>query len=203
MRVRGKADSVATEPIGSTCRTAGAVFLGRRNQDTVRPGEDIFIEKALALLREGKLEIVAWRDGRSLPELHWWASHFVDEEHQVRADLLDAITTCLVQAIEGGMPVDDLINTIQSVREHMDYSVPESVEETIDRMVRYEFFETRDAISHLDSEQSLSEHMEYLDALAVLTGYDASDAKEIVSDRLADFDEPDHGEYRPSFSRYG
>lgn len=136
-------------------------------------------------------------------ELHWWVSNFVDDEHQVRADLLGAITTRLVEAIEGGMAVDDLIDTIQSVREHMEYDVPESVEKTIDQMVCYEFFETRDAISHLDSEQSLTEHMEHLDSLAVLTGYDAADAKAIVSDRLAEFEEPDHGEYRPSFSRHG
>ena len=166
-------------------------------------GQDKFIEKALALLRDGKLVLVSWRDGQSLPELHWLVSNFVDDEHQVRADLLAAITTRLVETIEGGMAVDDLINTIESVREHMGHDVPESVHETIDQMVRYEFFETRNAISHLDSEESLSEYMEHLDSLAVLTGYDAADAKEIVSDRLAEFEDPDHGEYRPSFSRHG
>ena len=46
-----------------------------------------------------------------------------------------------------------------------------------------EFIETRDAIGHLDSQQSLSEHLEHLDTLAELTGYDPASAKEIVSDQ--------------------
>jgi DNA polymerase III delta prime subunit len=165
--------------------------------------QDKFIEKALALFQEGKLDLVSWRDGQSFPELHWWVANFVDDEHPVRADLLAAISTRLVEAIDGGMSVDDLINTIQNVREHMDDDVPAEVDDAIDRMVRYEFIETRDAISHLNSKQDLSVHLEYLDSLAELTGYDATAAKKIVSDRLAELEEPDHGEYRPSFSRHG
>ena len=165
--------------------------------------EDKFIEKALALLRDGKLELVSWRDGQSLPELHWWVSNFVDDEHSVRDELLEAVTTRLVDVIEGGMTIDELINTIEGIREYMDDEVPEKIEEIIDQMVRYEFFETGEAISHLDSEQSLSEHLEHLDSLADLSGYDATNAKEVVYDRLAEFEEPDHGEYRPSFSRHG
>ncbi len=166
-------------------------------------GQDKFIEKALALFQDGKLDLVSWRDGQSFPELHWWVSNFVDDEHPVRADLLAAISARLVEAIEGGMAVDDLINTIQNVREHMDDDVPAGVDDAIDRMVRYEFTDTREAISHLDSEQSLSEHLEHLDSLAELTGYDAANAKEVVSDRLAEFEEPYYGEYRPSFPRRG
>jgi hypothetical protein len=70
-------------------------------------------------------------------------------------------------------------------------------------MAQYEFVETRYAIEHLDSEESLSEHLDYLDSLADLTGYDATQAKKIVSERLAELEEPDHSEYRPSFSGHG
>lgn len=166
-------------------------------------GQNKFIEKALALFKEGKLDVVPWRDGQSFPELHWWISNFVDVDYLIRADLLATISARLVEAIEGGMAVDDLINTIQNVREHMDVEAPAEVVEAIDRMVRYEFVDTRDAIGHLDSEQSLSEHLEHLDSLAALTGYDPTDAKEIVSDRLAEFEEPDYSEHRPSYSRRG
>ncbi|MBY6155474.1 hypothetical protein KUV47_19780 [Vannielia litorea] len=165
-------------------------------------GHDIFIENALAILKAGKLDPIPWRDGQSYPELHWWVSNFVDEEHPVRADLLDAISTRLIESIEGGAPVDDLLNIIQSVREHMDDEVPPEVDDAIDRMARYEFFDTSDAISHLDSEQSLSEHLEHLDSLAELTGYDTTHAKEIVFNQLAKYEEPDHHEYRPSFSQH-
>ncbi len=162
-----------------------------------------FLEKASELLIDGKLELVPWRDGQSLPELHWWVSNFVDDAQPVRDKLLNAIITRLEEVIKEGMAIDDLINTIESVREHMDDEVPEELDEAIDRMVRIEFFETTDAISHLDSEQSLSEHLEHLDSLAKISGYDATDAKETVYDRLAEFDEPDHGEYRPHFSKHG
>ena len=165
-------------------------------------GQDKFIERALALLRDGELDLVSWRDGRSLPELHWRISNFVDYEHPVRDELLAAISASLVEAVDAGMAIDDLINTIKSVHEHMDDDVPEEVVDAIDQVVRYEFKETRDAISHLDSEQSLSEHLEHLGALAELTGHDATDAEKIVSDRLAEFERPDHGEYRPSFFRH-
>ncbi len=166
-------------------------------------GQDKFIEKALALFQDGKLDLVSWQDGQSFPELHWWVYNFVDDEHPVRADLLAAISARLVEAIEGGMALDDLINTIENVREHMDHDVPAEVDDAIDRMVRYEFTDTREAISHLDSEQSLSEHLEHLDSLAELTGYDATNAREVVTDRLVEFEDPDHGEYRPSLSRRG
>ena len=66
-----------------------------------------------------------------------------------------------------------------------------------------DIIETIDAISHIDSEQSLLEHIEHLDTLSRLTGYSATYAKEIVSDRLAEFEQPDHGEHRASFSRQG
>lgn len=164
--------------------------------------QDLFIYKALAFLLEGKIELVSWLDGGLFPELHWWVTSFVDDAHPVRADLIAAIVARLVETIEDGMAVDDLIITIQNVREHMD-DAPKEVDDAIDQAVRYEFIETRDAISHLDSEQSLSEHLEHLDSLAELSGYDATVAKGIVSAQLAVFGGPDHTEYRPSFSRHG
>lgn len=165
-------------------------------------GQSCFIDKARALLLERRLDLVSSRDGQSLPELHWWISNFIDEAHPVRAELLAAIEVLLVEAIDSGMAVDDLIQTIKNVREFM-FDVSQQVDDAIERMVRYEFTETRDAISHLDSEESLSEHLEYLDSLAELTGHDATKAKGIVSDRLAELEEPDQSEYRPSFSGHG
>jgi DNA polymerase III delta prime subunit len=165
-------------------------------------GQDRFIERALSLFLEGKLDFVSWRDGSSLPELHWWVFYFVGDELPVRAELLEAIAARLVETVESGMAVDDLIQTIEKVHSYID-DVSKELDDAIDRMVRHEFNETRDAIGHLDSEQSLSEHLEYLDSLAKLTGYDATDAKRVVFGRLAELEEKDHDEYRPSFSRHG
>ena len=162
-----------------------------------------FLNKALELLGHSKLELISWRDGQSLPKLHWWVSNFVDDAHSIRDELLEAITARLKDVIEAGMAVDDLVNTLESIREHMDDELPEELDETIDQMIRYEFFDTRNAIWHLDSEQSLNEYLDHLDSLAAISGYDATDAKEIVYDRLAELEEPVHDEHRPSFSRRG
>ena len=113
---------------------------------------------------------------------------------------MEAINDRLVAVIESGVTLDELINIIESVQEYMDDVEPETVQEAIAAAVDFEFSEIYDAISHLDSEQSLSEHLEYLDNLARLTGYDPESAKEIVWQKLSEVEEPDYGEHRPSFS---
>ena len=49
-------------------------------------GDVDFMKAALALLDEGTLELVSWRDGQSLPEIHWLVSNFVDHEHPLKPD---------------------------------------------------------------------------------------------------------------------
>ena len=55
-------------------------------------------------------------------------------------------------------------------------------------------------ISHLDSEQSLSEQIEQIDALAELVGLDPESAKAVIYERLAEFEERQYLEERPSFA---
>ena len=86
---------------------------------------------------------------------------------------------------------------------HMDAPIPDSINDEIVDALNYEFYQTKDAIRHLDSESELSEHLEYLDILASLTGEDAEGAKNIVFQRLSELEEPDYGEHRPSFSSRG
>ena len=112
-------------------------------------GGDDFIQSALALLNEGALELVSWRDGQSLPEIHWLVSNFVDHEHPLKDKLLEGITHRLVDVIEGGVTSDELVNIIKSVHEYMDDAVPKSIEDGIANAVHYELYETDDAISHL------------------------------------------------------
>ena len=116
---------------------------------------------------------------------------------------MEGITQRLLAVIEGGLTSDELINVIENVRKHMNDAVPESIEDAIAGAVHCELYETDEAISHLDSEQSLAEHLGYLDILAELTGDDAESAKEIVSQRISEIAEPDYEEHRPNFSRGG
>ena len=166
-------------------------------------GHSEFIEKALEILSEADLNLVPWRDGQSLPSIHWWVRNFLEGKHPLGENLLKAISVRLVSVIEGGAAPDDLINIIRSVQEYMEDATPDSVEDAIADALHYEFCQTEDAISHLSSEQELSEHLEHLGTLATLTGGDAERAKEVVSQRLGELEEPDYGEHRPSFSRSG
>lgn len=162
--------------------------------------EEHFIENALSVLTESKLHLISDRDGQSLPELFWWVHSFVDDDHAQKPRLLAAIENRLVDIFEDGMSADELVAVVESVQEFMSETVPEQVEEILDSTVEYEFAQTSDAIGYMDSEDSLSEHLGYLDSLAKLTGRDPEHAKLIVSERLAQFEEPDHGEYGTGFS---
>lgn len=164
---------------------------------------DEFIDKALKLLGEDSLEVVSWQDGQSLPQIHWRVCNFMDADHPLRDKLLDAITDQLTEVIGNGVSIDDLIEIIKSVQGHMRDSGYEAVEDAIVWAVDYELSEAEDTISCLDSEQSLTEYLEYLDTLAGLTGKNTDSAQEMVLEKLNEFEEQDHGEYRPSFSRSG
>ena len=162
-----------------------------------------FIEKALQVLNADDLETVPWQDGQSLPSIHWWVQYFVEEQNPLKEELLEAVAARLVAVIESGAAPDDLVSIIKNVQEYMDDEIPADVEDALANALHYEFRETGDAISHLGSEHELSEHLEHLDTLASLTGEDAESAKEVVLEKLAELEEPDYGEHRPSFSRRG
>ena len=166
-------------------------------------GNDEFVDKALQLLNEDSLEMVSWRDGQSLPQIHREVRDYVDENHPLRGRLLEAIADRLAEVVENGVSIENLNEIIKCVQEQMGDAVPEAVEDAITNAVDYELSVTEDTVSQLDSEQSLVEHLEYLDTLAGLTGENTEDAQEIVSMRLNEFEEQDHGEHRPSFSRSG
>ncbi len=164
-------------------------------------GNDAFLEKAHAMLVENKLVLIAWSDGRSLPNLHWFVRNYIDDKHRLKDGLLRSLTDRLVEVIESGAPVDELITIVESVQEYMGDEVPEAVDEALNHIVGYEFTNTSQAISHLESKQNLSEHIEQLEALSRLTGYDVEPSKQVVNERLAELEVPDYDEYRPSVSR--
>lgn len=160
-----------------------------------------FMEKALYMLRDKGLIMTPWRDGQSLPGMHRLVRAFVPKEHPLKAVLLGAIEDRLVSIVEEGVAPDDLINIIRSVEENMNGQAAITVRSALANAVYFEFYQTDQAVSHLESEQELNEHLEYLDTLAALTGEDARGAKEIVVQRLNELQEPDEPERRPNFSR--
>ena len=84
----------------------------------------------------------------------------------------------------------------------MDALIPISINDEVAGALHYEFCETADANNHLSSEDELSEHLEYVDKLAALTGGDAERAKKSLA-AIARVGGAGYGEHRPSFSSRG
>ena len=69
----------------------------------------------------------------------------------------------------------------------------------MDQAVNYEFTETRHAISHLDTENELTEHIDFLTSLAKISGHDLEYAKSIIQNRIDQIEESETGGVETSF----
>lgn len=157
-----------------------------------------FLETALSLLDSGRLSIVPDDDAKTGIELHWNIRASLDDESPFFAKLIEDVERMIVTAIEGGLNTEDLIAVIEAAAEFFDEDVPETVQETIDQAVGYELEHTDDAVSHLDSEQALSEQLSLLDTLEELTGQNANAARDVVSEKLVQYERPDHDDHEYS-----
>lgn len=162
--------------------------------------EVAFLDCALGLAQSKSLRLVTWGDGQALPEIHWQVSCFVHDEYPQKEALLRGLEERLIEVLRNSVTIDELIPIVSNVKEFMAESMPGDVQEVLDSLIDYEFQDTQDAISHLDSKQSLSEHNEHLEMLAGLTGRDARAAREIINERLAELEEPELEEEHLSFS---
>lgn len=159
---------------------------------------DSFFQRAVDLAHSSELQLLPWSDGQAIPEIHWWVSNFVNDEHSLKQQFLVNVEKRLLEVVESGVEIDDLISIVERLDEFMDDAVPDDVQAVLDSMIDYEFEETREAINHLDSEQGLSEQIEHLDKLAELTGRDADGAKQIIGNKLAEIEENQWSEEHPS-----
>ncbi len=160
--------------------------------------QDCFLEKAVDVLRARSVVISTSRDGPLLPEVHWWVLNFVDEKNLNQQKLLTGIKERLLEILRNGVPIDELVSIVNAVDASMKNTLTGELEEEFNAAVWYEFGETKDAISHLDTHQDLSEHLEHLESLAKVTGFNSDDAKQIVSDRMSELDEPDYSDHHIS-----
>lgn len=157
-----------------------------------------FLEAALSLMQSGRLSIIPDDDAKTGIELHWNIRVSLDEESRLFKQLLVAVERMIVAAIEGGLNTEDLIAVIEAAKEFFDEGVPDDVQEIIDQTVEYELEHTDDAVSHLDSEQALSEQLTYLDTLEELTGQNANAARDVVSEKLVQYERPDYDDHEYS-----
>ncbi len=163
-------------------------------------GEQHFLDKAVFLLSSSTLRLTSWRDGPDLPQLHWWVNSFVDDNLSQKTVLLEAIEARLTNVIESRPPPDELVSVTENIQEYMSETLPEAAATALENAIEYEFTDTRDAISHLDTESDLTEHLDYLDSLARLTGRDPENAKTVIYDRISDIEESDYEERQTDFS---
>ncbi len=162
--------------------------------------DDFFIEKMLSLIQSNSLDLVSWRDGLILPELHWKLFNFIDDDHLLKSQLLFTIEDKIVKVFDQGIPSDELVPIIEKINEFIPHGEAANIDEAVDNAVRYEFSETRDAISDLTTEDELTEHIDILTSLANITGYNPDHAKAIVHERLHELDEEEASEQSASFS---
>tara|TARA_R110002124_G_scaffold60484_3_gene165876 strand:+ start:12759 stop:15026 length:2268 start_codon:yes stop_codon:yes gene_type:complete len=163
-------------------------------------GDEIFIEAALSMLLEPSHKLVPWRDGSSLPELHWWVKSFVDDDHHCKPELLIAIENRLIDVSSRGVATDDLVTIVEKIDEYMADGDIDHINAELDSVISYEFLETEDAISHLDSKDDLVEHLGYLKSLAKLTGHALEHAEIAVQNRIKEIEESDATERTTGYS---
>ena len=150
---------------------------------------DFFICRAVELFEACDLKAITWRDGPSYPPLHWRVNSFINYEHTLKSELIQCIEERFIAVLQDGMAIDDLIYTIERMDEYMQNAVSDGVQEELDGVVNYEFTEVAEAISHLDSKEEYSEHMERLEKLAELTGQYATPALEYVAEKLSEIEQ--------------
>ena len=135
------------------------------------------------------MKAITWRDSPSYPPLHWRVNSFINYEHTLKSELIQCIEERFIAVLQDGMAIDDLIYTIERMDEYMQNAVSDGVQEELDGVVNYEFTEVAEAISHLDSKEEYSEHMERLEKLAELTGQYATPALEYVAEKLSEIEQ--------------
>ena len=162
--------------------------------------DDFYLKRLLDLLRSNSLDLVSWKDGPLLPELHWKIYNYIDDEHDLKSQLLLAIESKIVKVFDQGVPPDELVLVIEKINEFLSHDEAANINEAVDNAVRYEFSETREAISDLTTEDELTEHIDFLTSLAKVTGYNPDYAKAVVQDRIHELDEEEPSEQSTSFS---
>ena len=78
---------------------------------------------------------------------------------------------------------------LDTIIELLPYGESKQVDQAVSSAIDYEFTDTRDAISDLDSADELSEHIDFLYSLAKITGNDPDHTKAVVQERLNELED--------------
>ena len=162
--------------------------------------DENFLQIAIRVMKGDSLTLIAWNDGQTFSELHWWVSKFMPDCNEYKGQLIEEMERLLTLALQDGLGPDELLPVVESVYGHMGHSMPEQVEAALDDAINYEFTDIGDVVSELDSEDSLLDHGGFIDRLAELSGQDPTSAKEAIQERLAQIQEPHWDDEGASFA---
>lgn len=163
-------------------------------------GDSRFLESALSILNSDQLRIIPEDDAKSGIRLYKKICVSLDENSVIRQKLLDSVGRLVATAIESNLNLEELVGVIEVVRKSFDDEPPKNVQDAIDNAVMDVEHQVLDTEWRMGTEQSLVEQFSLLDKLEGLTGVDASELKEIVSEQLGYYEIIDYDEYE--FSGY-
>ena len=154
--------------------------------------ENSFIHCALKLLQRSSLDIEPWDDGQKIPELYYWVTEFIDDE-LLKQGLIDGFVKRFAEIFDKGVSISVLTPIVKSAYDHLDETAV-GMHDILDEAIDYEFDETSDSIDHLDSEEELTEHSDYIYTLGNITGRNPRPAMLIIDKKLSAL-ENSHDEY--------
>lgn len=165
-------------------------------------GDNYYISRALEILAAESSKFVSWIDGPLLPELHSEIFNNMDDENLLKSGILRVIEEKIILILEEGMSTEELVQIVRKIDEYMYLTDCKSLTQAVEDAVNIEISEVRDLIDDLDTENELSEHMDYLIELSSITGKNIDCAISVVQGRIDNIDESE-APIRPSFvSRY-
>ena len=153
--------------------------------------ERVFAEKAAEILENSKLRAVGYSDRDLLPRLYRRVGSVLNVPESTKVRLLEGTESRIVEVLEDGMSIDELIGMVEWIHEYLEESVSNEVREAIVRAADYEFSEVADATGHFDTKWEFSGHVESLEKLSELTGQYATPAIEYVLERADELEEWD------------
>ena len=145
--------------------------------------ENSFLHCALKLLRHSSLDLEPWDDGQKIPELYQWVTECIDDE-LLKQGFIDGFVKRFAEIFDKGVSIGVLTPIVKSAYDHLDETAVKMYD-ILDGAIDYEFDETSDCIDHLDSEDELTEHSDYINTLGNITGRNPRPAMLIIDKKLS------------------
>lgn len=158
-----------------------------------------FLKKTLELLQSNKIQLSPWRDSSSLPELYSSILNTLEDGHYFKLSLLDATENKFLEVLNQGIPVDQLEQVYKSFHLHMVGGVSNNIKLKVTQIVNYQFENTEEVISDVETEDDLTEYIDILLSLAKVTGRVSEKSVSIINEKISELEEVESEEQSTSY----